>query len=115
MLVTVKKAIRKLVKVPCTGCGYCVPCPHGVDIPTCFHSYNTMASDGWFTGLKEYFMCTTMKQQPSSASACVGCGKCETLCPQHLPIRRHLNEVKKDMEKIPYHVAKKVANLIMKF
>lgn len=111
----VKEVLRKSVKVPCTGCGYCVPCPQGVDIPTCFHSYNAMAADGWFTGLKEYFMCTTMKQKPGAASACIGCGKCEKSCPQQLPIRRYLNDVKKDMERLPYHVAKKVAHLIMRF
>ena len=110
-----KEILRQSVKVPCTGCGYCVPCPHGVDIPTCFHSYNTMAADGWFTGLREYFMCTTMKQKSGAASACVGCGKCEKSCPQQLPIRRHLAEVKRDMERLPYHAAKKIAYLIMRF
>ena len=111
----VKEVLRRSVKVPCTGCGYCVPCPQGVDIPTCFHSYNTMAADGWYTGLKEYFMCTTMKQRPSAASACIGCGKCEKSCPQHLPIRRYLAEVKRDMERLPYQAAKKAAHLIMRF
>ena len=111
----VREVLRETVKVPCTGCGYCVPCPHGVDIPTCFHSYNTFAADGWYTGLKEYFMCTTMKQRSGAASACVGCGKCEKNCPQQLPIRRHLAEVKRDMERQPYHAAKKIAHLIMRF
>lgn len=111
----VREELRRIVKVPCTGCGYCVPCPHGVDIPTCFHSYNTKAADGWFTGLKEYFMCTTMKHNSGAASSCVGCGKCEKLCPQQLPIRKHLAEVKKNMEGPVYHLAKIVANLIMRF
>ncbi len=110
-----KAAIRSGVKVPCTGCGYCMPCPHGVDIPTCFHSYNTKASEGWYTGLKEYFMCTTMKQKPSAASACVGCGKCEKHCPQRLPIRRYLKEVKKHMEGPAYKIARRGARLIMRF
>ena len=111
----VREVLRETVKVPCTGCGYCVPCPHGVDIPTCFHSYNTFAADGWYTGLKEYFMCTTMKQRSGAASACVGCGKCEKNCPQQLPIRRHLAEGKRDMERLPYHAAKRIAHLIMRF
>lgn len=111
----VREELRRSVKVPCTGCGYCLPCPQGVDIPTCFHCYNTKAAGGWYTGLKEYFMCTTMKQKPSAASACVGCGKCEKSCPQHLPIRRYLSEVKGDMEGPIYRVAKKIANVIMRF
>lgn len=108
-------AIQKAVKVPCTGCGYCMPCPHGVDIPNCFRCYNAKSTDGWFSSLREYFMCTSMKKQVTAASACVGCGKCEKLCPQQLPIRAHLKEVKKHMEKLPYHVTVWVARKIMKF
>ena len=108
-------AIQQVVKVPCTGCGYCLPCPHGVDIPTCFRCYNAKSADGWFSGLREYFMCTSMKNEVTAASACVGCGKCEKRCPQHLPIRKHLREVKRNMEGLPYKATVFVARKIMKF
>ena len=48
------------MKVPCTGCGYCMPCPHGVDIPTCFAAYNTRYTDSFYSGMKAYIMCTTL-------------------------------------------------------
>ena len=110
-----KKAILGSVKIPCTGCGYCMPCPHGVDIPTCFHSYNTKAGDGWYTGMKTYFMCTTMKQHPSAASSCVGCGKCEKHCPQGLPIRKHLASVRREMEGPIYRLARRFSKLLMRY
>ncbi len=112
---SVCKILCRAVKVPCTGCGYCLPCPHGVDIPTCFHCYNTKAVDGWFTAIKEYYMCTTMKAKPSAASACVGCGKWEKACPQQLPIRKYLKEVKSALEGLPYQAAKRIGKLIMRY
>ncbi len=36
----VKAVLREKTKIPCTGCGYCMPCPAGVDIPGCFSCYN---------------------------------------------------------------------------
>ena len=48
----VKKSINQHMKVPCTGCGYCMPCPHGVDIPTCFAAYNTRYTDSFYSGMK---------------------------------------------------------------
>ena len=115
MLQRVVKEINANMKVGCTGCGYCMPCPKGVDIPGTFAAYNRRYQDGWFTALREYFMCTTLRKNSAAASNCIGCGKCEKHCPQHLPIRKYLAEVKKNMEGPAYHVAKKVANLIMRF
>jgi predicted aldo/keto reductase-like oxidoreductase len=103
----VKKILNARTKVPCTGCGYCMPCPQGVDIPVCFKSYNDMYSDSWFTGFKEYFMCTTLKPDPSNASKCIQCGKCEQHCPQKIEIIKELQNVKKKIETPIYKIAKK--------
>jgi predicted aldo/keto reductase-like oxidoreductase len=111
----VLKAIARGVRVGCTGCGYCQPCPRGVDIPMCFAAYNTSYSDNLFTGMKEYMMCTTLRKVRSNAGLCVKCGKCEQHCPQHLPIREHLDDVKKRLENPIYKIAAWGAPKLLKY
>lgn len=108
----VKELINAKVKIGCTGCGYCMPCPHGVDIPACFRSYNMRYTESKFNGLREYFMCTTMKKNPCNASLCVKCGKCEKHCPQSLPIRQNLELVVKELETPVYKAACQVKRFI---
>lgn len=100
----IKAAIEEKVKVGCTGCSYCMPCPRGVDIPGCFRTYNESYTDNYFVGMKEYFMCTTMKNEPAMASMCVECGKCETHCPQGIQIRKELKNVKRRFENPIYKI-----------
>lgn len=101
----VKEIIDARVKVPCTGCGYCMPCPFGVDIPGCFRAYNNRYADGWFSSLKEYFMTTAMRSEKSYASLCRSCGRCEKLCPQHIPVREKLKEAASHLEGLPFKAA----------
>jgi len=115
MLQEVVKAIHSTVKVGCTGCGYCMPCPKGVDIPGTFAAYNRYYSDSKFAAMKEYFMCTTLRQKSAAASQCIGCGKCEKHCPQNLPIREKLKDAKKTLENPVYRIARKVASWVMKY
>ena len=92
----VKKELEKRIIIPCTGCKYCVPCPHGVSIPECFEMFNRghiyedeeearqhylMFLGGFFDGTPHY------------ASLCQECGECEEKCPQSLPIRENLKKV----------------------
>lgn len=111
MLESVVRAINSKMKVGCTGCGYCTPCPKNVDIPGCFAAYNRRFSDGWFTSLKEYFMCTALRQNSSSASNCVGCGKCKQHCPQGIDIPNELKNVKSKLEGPAYKIARKAVKL----
>ena len=86
----VRKAINAGIRVGCTGCGYCMPCPQGVNIPGTFFCYNKLSTEGRVSGLRDYFQSVALRKEPVFASQCVGCGKCEKHCPQHLPIIREL-------------------------
>ncbi len=109
----VRKAINQKLKVPCTGCGYCQPCPAGVDIPGCFRCYNVTYTDNYFTGMREYFMCTTMKAEPTNASRCMKCGRCERHCPQGIAIRDELEHVVRRMENPAYRLGAFLADRIV--
>ncbi len=88
----IRDIIKAREKVGCTGCRYCMPCPHGVDIPGNFHYYNLKSIDGTFEGLRGFFQGMCLRDEPGFASQCVACGKCEAHCPQHLNI---IEELKK--------------------
>ena len=107
MLKSIVKAINAKMKVGCTGCGYCMPCPKGVDIPGTFAAYNRRYSEGKFWSLVEYIMCTALRKNATCASNCVGCGKCEKHCPQGIAIRQELHRVKRKFETPAYAVIRK--------
>jgi len=91
---------RKAMKIGCTGCQYCMPCPAGVDIPGCFDSYNSYRTfrDRSAKLMYTAFKGGVMSGKPSLASQCVECGKCLEKCPQGLQIPDLLKTVKEDME-----------------
>ena len=111
MLSKVVKSINAKMKVGCTGCSYCMPCPKGVDIPGTFAAYNRLYSEGKFAGLKEHFMCSAARRDSTAAYNCIGCGKCETHCPQHIPIRQALKAASKELEGPLYRTARKAVEL----
>ncbi len=104
-------AINAKMKVGCTGCAYCMPCPKGVDIPGTFAAYNRRYSEGKFSGLKEHFMCTAARKDSTAAYNCIGCGKCESHCPQHISIRQELKNASKELEGPLYRTARKFVEL----
>lgn len=85
------------VKIPCTGCRYCMPCEHGVDIPSCFMYYNqayTYDAKEKAAGVYLWALNGTFSGGvPGFASCCIQCGECEEKCPQHFPIREYLQDV----------------------
>jgi predicted aldo/keto reductase-like oxidoreductase len=90
---------NKSYKIRCTGCNYCMPCPKNVSIPGCFAAYNTSFSNGWITGMQQYMTSATPTSESTGlASQCVQCGKCESHCPQSIPIRQELKKVRGRME-----------------
>lgn len=96
----VKIKLSEMLKVGCTGCSYCMPCPAGVNIPMVFGYYNNKHMFHEKSPQYEYLGMTIGADggKPSYASLCKNCGKCEKHCPQKLPIRKHLKEVSRDME-----------------
>lgn len=101
MVGEVRNFLRSRIRAACTGCAYCMPCPQNVDIPQCFRSLNDGALSGnWETAKMQYGYLLGPKGLSGGlgASACIECGQCETKCPQHLPIRELLKEVKKIFE-----------------
>ena len=81
-----RRIINEKMKVGCTGCGYCLPCPRGVDIPGIFRCYNELYTESRFAGWKEYVQVIGFRREPGFASQCVGCGKCRQHCPQGIDI-----------------------------
>jgi len=96
---TVLEFVKRACKIPCTGCNYCMPCPLGVNIPGCFSAFNTIYSMGYVEGMKQFITSTGFtSEKGSSPSQCGKCGKCESHCPQHIPIMKELAVVRKRME-----------------
>jgi hypothetical protein len=90
----VAASYRRLVKVGCTGCAYCITCPSGVNIPMCFSQYNdshicdSLMARGFFG-----MMLMGGMRTKADASLCIACGKCEKACPQHIAIPSELKKV----------------------
>ncbi|MBQ9662985.1 MAG: aldo/keto reductase [Oscillospiraceae bacterium] len=83
------------ITIPCTGCSYCtVNCPMNIAIPKYFSLYNLdlqeIKEKGW-TPQGGYYENLTVDH--GKASDCLKCGQCEAMCPQHLPIRKYLEDV----------------------
>lgn len=75
----------------CTGCGYCLPCPEGLNLPRLMDAYNVgMLSGGDLAEHIRYRLRMHWNLSPEAASACTQCGLCEERCTQHLPIRERL-------------------------
>ena len=94
----VAASYRRLVKVGCTGCSYCMPCPSGVNIPGCFSLYNDyyMASGLMARGFYGMMLMGGMGTK-ADASLCIACGKCAKACPQHIAIPSELKNVNRTL------------------
>ncbi len=99
------EAVRKVCKImnaqnliPCTACRYCVDgCPKNIPIPELFACMNDKKQfKNWNA---DYYYKEVHTNGKGKASDCIGCGKCESACPQHLEIRKLLKDVAKEFEK----------------
>ena len=94
----VRDIFRSKNMVPCTACRYCTAgCPMKISIPDLFACFNSKkVFHNWNT---DYYYENVYTVNNGKASVCVKCGKCETACPQHLPIRELLVQVAEEFEK----------------
>lgn len=100
----IKKAVEIInsgIAIPCTGCSYCTDgCPQNIAIPKYFSLYNTdkqeLKEKKW-TPQEAYY--DRLTETFGKAGDCIGCGQCESVCPQHLPVIQHLKEVAGHFEK----------------
>lgn len=98
-IVQVCGVFRDLDMVACTGCHYCVldnDCPANIQIPEMFACYNKKKIfDSWN---QDFYYEDVLTRDQGKASDCLSCGGCENICPQHLPIRKLLQDVAKEFE-----------------
>jgi len=86
-----RQILRERASIPCTSCGYCRPCPSGVNIPRNFELYNDgLIYDDWAFPRGIY---TRFVPEGERASACTGCRECEAKCPQRITISELMPEV----------------------
>lgn len=99
----VKRVMRNSLRINCSTCGYCMPCPQGVNIPECMKIYNEkylFGHKGLFNqSLIDYYQYVGgIMGNSGNAGKCNGCGKCLRKCPQKLDIIDELKKVKKEFE-----------------
>ncbi len=95
----VEETYRRVMKIGCTGCRYCMPCPEGVDIPFCFQIYNDKHTFGdRRAGFTYITMLAGTLHGTGYASLCKDCGRCVKKCPQHLAIPELLRDVAAEFE-----------------
>jgi predicted aldo/keto reductase-like oxidoreductase len=99
-------------KVPCTGCSYCMPCPQGVNIPSCFAAFNASFAFGKIQGWQQYVTSNGLtSDSPSNAGRCIRCKKCESHCPQNIAVSDALLMVRKHMEPLWFRAVIRIARM----
>ena len=98
-----KRVMRNSLKINCSTCGYCMPCPQGVNIPECMKIYNEKYLFGHKGFINPSFMdyyqyVGGIMGNSGNAGKCNGCGRCLRKCPQKLDIISELKKVKKEFE-----------------
>ena len=91
----VRDAYNSRIRIGCTGCRYCMPCPNGVAIPRVFSIWNNMSLYG--IDPKEDFGYKEIVKKEQTPANCMECGACEAACPQHLSIMESLKQAWKEM------------------
>jgi len=107
----IAKKIVGLENIPCNDCKYCMPCPYGIDIPAIFVHYNKCKNEGSlpnnqedpeYRKLRRNYLIGVDRTVPRMRQAdhCIGCGQCESHCPQNIHIPRELHKISDFIEQL---------------
>lgn len=96
LVAKVQASYKSKIQVPCTQCGYCMPCPHGVEIPRAFTFFNKGHIFNTVDTMKTQYQ--TQMSPEAKAGNCVACGACEPKCPQKIEIIQMLQKVVTEFE-----------------
>jgi hypothetical protein len=91
LIADVQQMYRERAVIPCTKCGYCMPCPNGVDIPANFEIYNHAHLYEDIPGARIKYQ--VFVPEAARASVCAACHECEDKCPQKIPISEWMPKV----------------------
>ncbi len=94
LMTQVRLAYESRVRVGCTGCEYCMPCPAGVQIPRIFRNLDSNAMFDTLDKFGGFY--NNLVAEGHGADQCVKCGACESACPQHFDIRNKLESIHKE-------------------
>lgn len=108
----VKKIINAGIKVNCTACRYCMPCPGNIDIPGTFSAYNTMYTESKAGGRREFIQAVALQKETRK---CINCGKCESHCPQKLEVRKELAKADKELAPWYFRIVLRAAKLYTRY
>ena len=87
----VRAHMKTIPTIACTGCRYCTDgCPQGIDIPEIFKCVNRARRFGGMDAPRAAY--AQLVRQGARATDCIGCGQCQSVCPQHLPVIELLKE-----------------------
>lgn len=112
LMADVKNIINAGIKVNCTACRYCMPCPGNIDIPGTFSSYNTMYTESKAGGRREFLQAVALQKETRK---CINCGKCESHCPQKLEVRKELAKADKELAPWYFRVVLRAAKVYTRY
>ena len=94
-----QEAFEGIRQIKCTACSYCTKgCPRQIPIPMVFNAMNRYLIWNNLAAAKDKYERETTKVGRSLASECIGCGQCESVCPQHLTVIEYLKEAAETLE-----------------
>ncbi len=112
----VRDTYRSLMKVACTGCAYCMPCPADINIPSAFKNLNNYHMFSKLEAKISHMRWAGLQTEDGESHwtrTCLDCGKCEQACPQGIKVREEFEQVQNDLEGIGVRSLAAIGRAIM--